>query len=526
MSDPKDIDRLLASLEKCRMMIKHAGNAIFGIDPESGTILETNLKAEEMTGFSGEELVGRKVWDLHPDDEKQLAKHLFEKVVAEGKGEECEMRFEKKDGDVVLVDVSATVIEYAGQRIIQRICKNVTDRRELEVKNEQQRRYYETIMDTMPVGLGVRKNMAGEPTVEFENESLRRMFHGSGADPGHGHWRTAGLDEASDEHAFITGDGFVAEERMRGDGKVFQYRSSYVRDESGSWNEIQVVEDVTERARLREELVAANEDLERKVQDRTRELREKQAQLVQSEKMASLGNLVAGVAHEINTPLGALHSNTDIFIRTFKKIRSIVDDPGLPEELRNDTEFQKLLEAIDSLNSVSHTATARIVAIVDSLRNFARLEEAEQKVVDLHEGIESTLTLVHHQLKNRIEIVKNFGAIPPVRCFPNQLNQVFMNLLVNAAQAIEDKGTITISTYVREPGGRVVVEIGDDGRGIPPEQLSRIFDPGFTTKGAGVGTGLGLSIVYQIVRDHDGEVEVESEPGRGTSFRVIIPIGD
>jgi two-component system NtrC family sensor kinase len=275
-----------------------------------------------------------------------------------------------------------------------------------------------------------------------------------------------------------------------------------------------------------EKLLLANADLEIQVQEITRELHQKQAQLTQSEKMAALGNLVAGVAHEINTPLGALHSNVDIFIRTFEKIRALVSAPSTPAEVREDPELLKLIDTVDDLNAVSRTATKRIVKIVDTLRNFARFEEAERKEADLHEGIESTLTLVHHKLKNRIEIVKNYGDIPRIQCYPNQLNQVFMNLLVNAAQAIEGNGTITVTTGWSDSGGEIVVEVTDDGRGIAPENLSKIFAPGFTTKGEGVGTGLGLSIVFQIVKDHGGKVEVESQPGKGTTFRVILPAGN
>ena len=525
MSDPSEIDKLRESLEKCRMMIKHAGNAIFGIDPETGRIVEANLKAEQMTGFSEDELTGMKVWELHPEDQKHAAKLLFERVVADDRGEEGDMSFERKDGSVAVVDVSASVIQFGDRRLIQRICRDITEQRGLEARNEQQRRYYDTILNMMPVGLGVRTSLGDKPSVVFENESLKTMFHGKGEDPKHDHWYTVGEDSTSEENAFFTGDGFIAVERKVSDDKVLQFRSSYVRDQGGSWNEIQVVEDVTERARLREELLLANEDLERKVQERTRELRDKQAQLVQSEKMAALGNLVAGVAHEINTPLGALNSNIDVFIRTFEKIRAIVSDPETPAEVREDPDLLRLLNAIDDLNNVNHTATRRIVTIVDTLRKFARLEEAERKDADLHEGIESTLTLVHHQLKNRIEVVKDFGELPLIRCYPDNLNQVFMNLLVNAAQAIEGKGKIAISTSLRESGEEVVVEISDDGKGIEPGHLSRIFDPGFTTKGAGVGTGLGLSIVYQIIKDHNGDIDVESEPGVGTTFRITLPVG-
>lgn len=525
MNDLNDIQKLRESLEKCRMMIKQAGNAIFGIDPDTGEIVEANVQAEAMTGFSEKELTGMKVWDLHPDDQKEMARLLFDRVVAEGRGEECEMNFLTKDGSVVAVDVSASVIQFGDKRLIQRICKDVTERRSLESRNNQQRSYYETILNMMPMGLGVRTDLAGTPTVVFENETIKTMFHGEGQDPTHNHWYTVGAEDPSGENIFFTGDGFVAVEKELPGGEVFQFRSSYVRDESGTWNEIQVVEDVTERSRLRKKLVRANEHLERRVRERTRELQEKQAQLVQSEKMAALGSLVAGVAHEINTPLGALNSNLDMFIRTFDRFRSMVSRPDLPEEIREDPDLHRLLNVIDELNSVSRTATRRIMNIVDSLRNFARLEEAERKDVDIHEGIESTLTLVHHQMKNRIEIVKNYAKLPMIRCYPNQLNQVFMNLIVNAAQAIAEEGKIIVSTYFDDKNNEVVVEIADDGRGIEREHLDRIFDPGFTTKGAGVGTGLGLSIVYQIVRDHGGRVTVESELGKGTTFRVMLPVG-
>jgi two-component system NtrC family sensor kinase len=151
---------------------------------------------------------------------------------------------------------------------------------------------------------------------------------------------------------------------------------------------------------------------------------------------------------------------------------------------------------------------------VRSLKNFARLDEAERKTVNIHDGIESTLTLLQHQLKNRISIVKEFSPVPDIECFPNQLNQVFMNILVNAAQAIEDRGTIVVKTS--NTGDKIKVSISDSGKGIPPENLSKIFDPGFTTKGEGVGTGLGLSICHRIVQDHHGTIGVESS-------RVGIP---
>jgi signal transduction histidine kinase len=238
------------------------------------------------------------------------------------------------------------------------------------------------------------------------------------------------------------------------------------------------------------------------------------SEAIQSEKMAALGLLVAGVAHEINTPMGAIHSNNDIMTRAVGKIRKALGPSP-------DKEVTRLLDIVDEICRNNEVATERIMKIVRNLRNFARLDEAERKLANIHEGIESTLTLLRHQLKNRIHIVKQFGEVPEIECNPNQLNQVFMNILVNAAQAIKDRGTITVTTSKQEETAKI--SISDTGTGIPPEHVSKIFDPGFTTKGVGVGTGLGLSICYKIVQDHRGTIEVESSD-KGSTFTITLPL--
>ena len=162
------------------------------------------------------------------------------------------------------------------------------------------------------------------------------------------------------------------------------------------------------------------------------------------------------------------------------------------------------------------------MAIVRSLKSFARLEEPECRKADIHEEIGSALTLVHHELKNRIEVERDYGELPAVECFPNHLNQVFMNLLVNASQAIEGKGRIRITTRVEDD--RVRIAFQDSGIGIRPENLDKIFEPGFTTKSAGDGTGLGLSICYKIIHAHHGDIAVESELGEGTTFTITLPV--
>ncbi len=231
-----------------------------------------------------------------------------------------------------------------------------------------------------------------------------------------------------------------------------------------------------------------------------------QTRLVQSEKMASLGQLVAGVAHEINTPLGAINSNNSILQKCISKI-------SLPDNV---------LEIFKEAMGTNAEAIRRISNLVKSLKNFARLDEAEFQESDLHEGIRNTLMLINHEIKGRIDVVEDFGELPPVKCYPNQLNQVFMNILVNAYQSIEGQGRITVRT--RHSGQSVLIAISDTGCGIPKEKLKRIFDPGFTTKNVGVGTGLGLSICYQIVQNHNGSISVESEAGKGTTFTVQLPV--
>ena len=234
-----------------------------------------------------------------------------------------------------------------------------------------------------------------------------------------------------------------------------------------------------------------------------KELKETQIQLINSEKMASLGQLIAGVAHEINTPVASIKSNNTI---VSKLLRQITD----PE----------LAGMLQELNEIDKEAIARISNIVTSLKKFVRLDEAELQEADINKELDLTLDLIRHETKNRIKIIKNYGEIPAVKCFPNMLNQVFMNILVNACQAIDGEGTITITTEYKDK--KLVVKIKDTGRGIPANLLDKIFTAGYTTKGAGVGTGLGLAICNKIIEKHEGEISVNSEVGKGSEFVITI----
>jgi PAS domain S-box-containing protein len=256
------------------------------------------------------------------------------------------------------------------------------------------------------------------------------------------------------------------------------------------------------------------------LEEANKNLRETHAQLIQSEKMASLGTLVAGIAHEINTPIGAVSSMHDTLFRTLGKLKEMIEKkfPGTQEDL---PKFKAVMKIIDDSNKVIKPGTERVINIVRRLRSFARLDEAEVKTVDIHDGIEDTLVLIHHELKHNITVKKEYGRIPQIACFPGQLNQVFLNLLVNARQAIKGKGEITIRTFVED--NRVHISFTDTGIGIADGDLNKVFDPGFTTKGVGVGTGLGLSICYKIIEDHRGEIKLASKVGKGATFTIILP---
>ncbi len=249
------------------------------------------------------------------------------------------------------------------------------------------------------------------------------------------------------------------------------------------------------------------------------ELQSAQAELVNKAKMATLGTLVAGVAHELNTPLGALDSNRDVIDRALKSLQRILEDEVVtPDEL---DEVRRIVRAMDGVLETDGLAVERMVEIVGSLRALGRPDRADFARVEIHEGLDATLTLLASEFRGSIEIVRDYGDLPPVECWPNKLNQVFTNLLLNAAQATEE-GAITVRTRTRD--GQVLVTIEDTGVGIPPEDLDRIFEPGFTTKGDRMGMGLGLLIARQIVEQHGGRIDVESRTGEGSAFTVFLPL--
>jgi signal transduction histidine kinase len=315
-----------------------------------------------------------------------------------------------------------------------------------------------------------------------------------------------------------------------------------IRDREQS-DELQLVRQVVElTSRLQEELEAKQQvalALEKEKQEQQvliRKLEEAHNQLLQSEKMASLGQLAAGVAHEINNPIGFVTSNLGTLRRYAEqliKLRATYEEAvgclaeDSPVRLaiaaaREVAEADFLEADVLSVIAESSEGVTRVRRIVQDLKTFSHTGPAEWQWIDLNACLDSTLSIANNEIKYNAQVVREYGVVPEVECMASQLNQVFLNLLVNAAQAIVGHGTITLRTG--SDAGNAWVEIEDTGSGIPAENLKRIFDPFFTTKPVGQGTGLGLSISYGIVRKHNGSIEVRSTPGQGSTFRVTVPL--
>ncbi|MEW6518036.1 MAG: ATP-binding protein [Thermodesulfobacteriota bacterium] len=293
-------------------------------------------------------------------------------------------------------------------------------------------------------------------------------------------------------------------------------------------------EELEQRKAIEKRLQTSHAELEeghRQLAEAHAQLQAAQSRMLQREKMASVGQLAAGVAHEINNPVGFVASNLTTLAKYIDRLTEYIEllqqeaSSVAREKLqsaRKELKIDYISEDARDLIRESLDGTDRVSAIVRGLKSFSRVDEARQQAADINECLEATLNIVWNELKYKASVTKEYGDLPRTVCNPQQLNQVFMNFLVNAAQAIDKQGEIRISTS--QADNMILVSIADSGCGIAPENLSRIFEPFFTTKEIGKGTGLGLSISYDIIKQHGGEITVASEPGCGTTFTVKIPV--
>jgi len=321
------------------------------------------------------------------------------------------------------------------------------------------------------------------------------------------------------------------------DGTVFPAMISYKRlNFSDEYNSQIVINDITKIKKHEEELRYINENLETIIKDKVCELKETESQLLQSEKLASIGQLSAGVAHEINNPIGYIYSNILTLSDYFHDVFLLLDEfDSLEKNSSHSNEMSNRVSKIkkeigidyiksDTTNLIKETIDGikRVKLIVRDLKDFSRVGSESWEKSDIHKGIDSALNIANHTLKNKAIVQKKYGDIPECFCVPHQLNQVFLNLLTNAAQAIENNGRIIIST--EKVGDQVLIRFEDNGAGIAEECMNKIFDPFYTTKPVGTGTGLGLSVSYGIIQKHQGEITVESKIGEFTRFSIWLPI--
>ncbi|MBN1363414.1 MAG: PAS domain S-box protein [Syntrophaceae bacterium] len=408
--------------------------------------------------------------------------------------------------------------------------------------------YYETDLDCNLIFVNnamckslkyTREELIGQKYWQLVNDTTVKILHDA-------------VDRSYSSNVPVT---LLDTEVIRKDGTKLIYETSVsvIRDtENQPIGFRGISRDVTERRKLeavlkrnQEELIRKNEEIDEsrkniqmaldKLEKAHEELKASQLKILQQEKMASIGQLAAGVAHELNNPMSFISSNlgtlnkyisrlSDFIHVQSEAMKSIKDNTVLNkvDKKREELKLEHTLKDARVLLKESIDGSDRVKKIVHELNSFSRMDEEEYKKANINECIESAITIVGNELKYKSTLEKKYGSLPLTMCYPRQMNQVFVNLLINAVNAIPDKGVITIRTRPEE--NFICVDISDTGVGIPHKNLARIFEPFFTTKEVGKGTGLGLSITYEIIQRHKGEITVKSEEGQGTTFAIKIPV--
>ncbi len=531
------------------MILESAGEGICTMDLNENHVM-VNPSAARMLGYDAEEMTGKAshaLWHYakadgspYPGEECPIRATTRDGVVRRSEGEV----FWRKDGTSFAVEYVCTPIRNNG--IITGtvvVFRDITERRRAEA---ERRRLSEAVDQSLEavvltdVGQGIVyvnpafTRLFGYSTPELAGQAIELLSAESGY----------GLTPGQAMKVVLAQGAYSGETHCRArDGKSIPVLLNVapVRDERNATSGYVVtMTDLTELKRVEMEarqhlveLTRANAEL----RELNSKLAQAQTQLMQSEKMASVGMLAAGVAHEINNPIGYIRSNLgalggyignliellDACEQAEGSLKSRGESFARLDELKERLDIAYVREDVLALLRESNEGVERVTKIVQDLKDFSRVETEEKWVQEnIHRGMDSTLNVIWNELKYKCEVVREYGELPEIDCLPSQLNQVFMNLLVNAAQSIEERGMITIRTG-RE-GTQVWVEIGDTGQGIAPENIPHLFDPFFTTKPVGKGTGLGLSVSYNIVEKHHGRIEVHSEVGKGTTFRVWLPI--
>jgi len=542
-----------------QLMLDHSPYMMILVEPQELKIIMANRVTWQTLGYTEAELMGKAITDI----ESSLTDVFYWEDVRNGQYLDIDQQeglYQCANADMLAVAKSVRVVEHDGAQLLLVQARDVRGEQQIEHALEQTLSQLRATLEATGSGILV---------IDLQGRiaSMNRLFSRMWSIPDdlllnkndEGIYALIGA-QVVEVAAFQTRlqtivDGIETEEVFRlKDGRVLECKSSPQYLGEHIVGRVFGYSDITERVRAEEALRESRDKLEERVRARTadleaanasllaekqrqaeliRKLEEAQSQLLQSEKMASIGQLAAGIAHEINNPVGFVNSNlstlqryvTDIMrlLSAYEEKEASLVDEVVQEirQLKKEIDADYLREDIGSLLTESLDGLDRVKRIVQDLKNFSHVDKKELELAKLENGLDSTLNVVWNELKYKATVVKAYGDTPQIECFPSQLNQVFMNLLINAVHAIEEQGQITIRTGYDDQF--VWAEVEDTGKGISPEHLARIFDPFFTTKPVGQGTGLGLSLSYGIVNKHGGRIEVKSEVGKGSVFRVWLP---
>ena len=522
-------EALKESEERLRLALDATNTGLWDLDLRTGKVYRSPHLYSKL-GYGSDEMARTREEFcrlVHPDDLEPMRRR-FEEHLERGSEYKAEIRIKRKNGEWCWFIDSGEVIERDNDGRPLRMVGTDVDISDLKRAEEALRESEERFRSISASALDAIIMMDHEGNISYWNEAAEKIFGYSSQEALGGECHLFLAPQHSHEtyrEGFsrfkLTGQGAAVGKTLelaavRRDGTEFPIELSVSAVKlQGKWNAIGILRDITERKQAEEAIRQANVELHQA----NEELKSTQIQLVQSQKMASLGKLVAGVAHEFNNPIGAVLSSNNTLKVGIRKFEAACDE-AKNTVCQARPETQRVLAAMENSQRVIEEGAQRVAAIVKRMTAFARLDESEIKRVDIYESLEDTIFMFQHELKPGVTFRKDFDELPLITCYPARLNQLFLQLFRNANQAMEREGEIVVRT--RRDEDAVHIAISDTGRGIPQQDLDKIFDPGFTTWGVGVGVGLGLSICYQIVQENHGRIEVESKVGRGTTFTIII----
>lgn len=527
--------------EKYCILFNEARDGIVLIDRETGQIIDCNAEFERQTGRSLVQLQKMKIWEIRPPGKTEAARKKFLEIKEKGRGSSADLAFQKPNGEIVLIEFISKPIKIKGRQYLQSISRDITEREKME---KALKRNQKSLAEAQRVAHLGNWNWDITTNELYWSDEIYRIFGLKPQEFGATydaflnlvHPDDRGLVKTSVNEALNNKKPYSIDHRIvLPDGKeriVHEHAEAFFNKSGKAIRMIGTVQDITERKQAEEKLSQAlkeaiksreimvsmlddNNQIRKELEKNLAELRKTQAQLIQSEKLASVGQMASGIAHEINNPLTVVSAEAEMLLMDKKKDKETKDATKIIME-----------------------QSGKIRAITERLLEFSRKKEFKLAPLGINDVIQKSLALLSYQVKiGNVKIVKKLASkLPGVLADSNQLQEVFLNIMLNAVQAMNEKGGLTItsrSESITEGGRRktdifkqgeeiVVVEFKDTGKGMDAETLNKVFDPFFTTKEK--GTGLGLSICYGIIRNHNGIIEVESEPGKGCTFFVKFPV--